>query len=83
MQTRNTQEELSRLQDTVEGYKLQNQFLNQELLELNKLRQDSGAMVQQLIQTCVKLETRYYDVHRKYAACLKELGKVQAEEESK
>lgn len=71
-----------RLQDLVDGYTMQNKFLNQEILELTRLRQDSCSMVDDMLQTCVKLETNYYDVHRKYVACLKELGKAQAEEES-
>ena len=73
--------DFQQLTDQVEGYKLQNRFLNQEILELNKLKQESSSMVDDMLQTCVKLETKYYDVHRKYLLCLKELGKAQEADE--
>ena len=69
------QEELQKYKDMVSGYKVQNQFLNREILELNKLRQDDQNREQELLQTCIKLEANYYTEHRKYLACLKELGK--------
>ena len=72
---------IQQLRDQVEGYVQQNRFLNQEILELNKLKQESNCMVDDMLKTCVNLETQYYDVHRKYLACLKELGKGQEIEE--
>lgn len=40
---------LMTLQNAVEGYENQNKFLNQEILELNRLRRDDEAREQQLV----------------------------------
>ena len=63
------------LSDVIAAYKLQNSLLNSEILELNRLRESGDVIARDTMQTCVRLEMCYYDVHRKYVQCLAELGK--------
>ena len=68
-------EDVQQLHDVIGAYKLQNSLLNNEILELNRLRESCDTMARDTLRTCIKLETCYFDVHRKYVQCLAELGK--------
>ncbi|XP_075064496.1 TBC1 domain family member 2B [Mixophyes fleayi] len=66
-------EELSRLQDTLQGYKAQNKFLNKEILELSALRRNSERREQELEAKYSNLEAELCQIERKYLVLLQEM----------
>ncbi|CAI9553035.1 unnamed protein product [Staurois parvus] len=67
------QEELSRLQDSLQGYKAQNKFLNKEILELSALRRNSERREQELESKYATLEAKICQIESKYLVLLQEM----------
>ncbi|KAM5170900.1 TBC1 domain family member 2B isoform 2-T3 [Mantella aurantiaca] len=68
-----SQEELSRLQDSLHGYKAQNKFLNKEILELSALRRNSEKREQELEAKYSTLEAKMCQIESKYLVLLQEM----------
>ncbi|KAM9311820.1 TBC1 domain family member 2B [Gastrophryne carolinensis] len=66
-------EELSRLQDSLQGYKAQNKFLNKEILELSALRRNSERREQELEAKYSNLEAKLCQIESKYLVLLQEM----------
>ncbi|XP_063782621.1 TBC1 domain family member 2B-like [Pseudophryne corroboree] len=66
-------EDLSRLQDCLQGYKAQNKFLNKEILELSALRRNSERREQELEAKYTNLEADLCQIERKYLLLLQEV----------
>ncbi|ELU15943.1 hypothetical protein CAPTEDRAFT_220236 [Capitella teleta] len=67
--------EMEKLKDACEAYRLQNQLLNQELLELSQLRMDDEARELSAQLRYTEMEARFYQVKSKWLLALKELSK--------
>lgn len=67
------QEELSRLKDSLQGYKAQNKFLNKEILELSALRRNSERREQELESKYATLEAKMCQIESKYLVLLQEM----------
>lgn len=67
------QEELSRLQDSLQGYKTQNKFLNKEILELSALRRNAEKREQELEAKNSTLEAKMCQIESKYLVLLQEM----------
>ncbi|XP_018408270.1 PREDICTED: TBC1 domain family member 2B isoform X2 [Nanorana parkeri] len=67
------QEELSRLQDSLQGYKAQNKFLNKEILELSALRRNSEKREDELEAKYSTLEAKMCQIESKYLVLLQEM----------
>ncbi|XP_035673748.1 TBC1 domain family member 2B-like [Branchiostoma floridae] len=61
------------LKDSLEAFKTQNRFLNNEILELNLLRNDDATREQLHLEKMSELEARYYQIKSKYLLLLNEL----------
>ncbi|XP_053320653.1 TBC1 domain family member 2B [Spea bombifrons] len=65
--------ELTRLQDSLQGYKAQNRFLNKEILELSALRRNSERREQEMMTKYSNLEAKLCQTESKYLILLQEL----------
>ncbi|KAM4747929.1 TBC1 domain family member 2B [Rhinophrynus dorsalis] len=66
-------EELSRLQDSLQGYKAQNKFLNKEILELSALRRNSERREREMEAKYSNLEAKLCQTESKYLVLLQEM----------
>ncbi|XP_026565424.1 TBC1 domain family member 2B isoform X3 [Pseudonaja textilis] len=66
------QQELSRLKDSLQGYKTQNKFLNKEILELSALRRNAENREKALRAEHTSLEARMCQVESRYLVLLQE-----------
>ncbi|XP_044139307.1 TBC1 domain family member 2B [Bufo gargarizans] len=66
-------EELSRLRDSLQGYKAQNKFLNKEILELSALRRSTEKREQELEAKVANLEAKLCQIESKYLVLLQEM----------
>ncbi|XP_066278970.1 TBC1 domain family member 2B-like [Branchiostoma lanceolatum] len=60
-------------QDSLEAFQTQNRFLNNEILQLNLLRNDDATREQLHLEKMSELEARYYQIKSKYLLLLNEL----------
>ncbi|XP_070618998.1 TBC1 domain family member 2B isoform X2 [Erythrolamprus reginae] len=70
--TSKDQQELSKLKDSLQGYKTQNKFLNKEILELSALRRNAENREKALMAKHTSLEARMCQVESKYLVLLQE-----------
>ncbi|XP_078668917.1 TBC1 domain family member 2B-like isoform X1 [Branchiostoma floridae x Branchiostoma belcheri] len=61
------------LKDSLEAFQTQNRFLNNEILELNLLRNDDATREQVHLEKMAELEAKYYQIKSKYLLLLNEL----------
>jgi TBC1 domain family member 2B len=66
--------ELENLQDSLNAYRIQNQFLNKEIIELNELRNVSEKRQQEVQLKCCEWEAKYCQIQSKLLSLLKELN---------
>ncbi|XP_054858212.1 TBC1 domain family member 2B [Eublepharis macularius] len=66
-------QELDRLNDSLQGYKTQNKFLNKEILELSALRRNAENRERDLVAKCTSLEAKLCQVESKYLILLQEM----------
>ncbi|KAM8972966.1 TBC1 domain family member 2B isoform 2-T2 [Pelodytes ibericus] len=66
--------ELNRLQDSLQGYKAQNKFLNKEILELSALRRNSELREQDMVSKYSNLEAKLCQIESKYLVLLQEMN---------
>ncbi|XP_026537803.1 TBC1 domain family member 2B isoform X3 [Notechis scutatus] len=66
------QQELSKLKDSLQGYKTQNKFLNKEILELSALRRNAENREKALRAEHTSLEARMCQVESRYLVLLQE-----------
>ncbi|CAH1259224.1 TBC1D2B [Branchiostoma lanceolatum] len=59
--------------DSLEAFQTQNRFLNNEILQLNLLRNDDATREQLHLEKMSELEARYYQIKSKYLLLLNEL----------
>lgn len=64
---------LGSLSDALEAYTSQNKFLNEELLEMNQLLQESMHREEKLLVEASEWEARFYQIQSKYMLLLNEL----------
>ncbi|XP_053573254.1 TBC1 domain family member 2B isoform X2 [Bombina bombina] len=67
------EQELSRLQDSLQGYKAQNKFLNKEILELSALRRNAERRENELEAKYSNLEAKLCQIESKYLVLLQEM----------
>ncbi|KAM4677181.1 TBC1 domain family member 2B isoform 2-T2 [Discoglossus pictus] len=67
------QEEMNRLQDSLQGYKAQNKFLNKEILELSALRRNSERREREMEAKYSNLEAKLCQIESKYLVLLQEM----------
>ncbi|XP_028814503.1 TBC1 domain family member 2B [Denticeps clupeoides] len=67
------QQELSHLRDSLQGYKIQNNFLNKEILDLTVLRRNAETREKDLETKCTALEAKLCQVESKYLVLLQEV----------
>ncbi|KAG1684046.1 TBC1 domain family member 2B [Nymphon striatum] len=60
-------------EDAMEAYQLQNQFLNSEIIELNKLIEDANTREEKILTISSNMEAKLCQVQSKYLLLLKEL----------
>ncbi|XP_078484325.1 TBC1 domain family member 2B-like [Ciona intestinalis] len=72
-------EDVDLLKDTLEGYTVQNKFLNMEILELANLRQLDTRKIKMLRDKCSHQEAEYCQLHSKYLVLLSEMNKPRTE----
>ncbi|KAM6426513.1 TBC1 domain family member 2B isoform 2-T2 [Liasis olivaceus] len=65
-------QELSKLKDSLQGYKTQNKFLNKEILELSALRRNAENREKELMAKYTSLEARMCQVESRYLILLQE-----------
>ncbi|XP_063305486.1 TBC1 domain family member 2B [Pelobates fuscus] len=65
--------ELTQLQDSLQGYKAQNKFLNKEILELSALRRNSERREQEFEAKYSNLEAKMCQIESKYLVLLQEM----------
>uniref|UniRef100_A0ACB8E511 TBC1 domain member 2B n=1 Tax=Sphaerodactylus townsendi TaxID=933632 RepID=A0ACB8E511_9SAUR len=75
--------ELDRLNDTLQGYKTQNKFLNKEILELSALRRNAEDRERDLVTKCTTLEAKLCQVESKYLILLQEMKTPVCSEEER
>ncbi|KAL7980308.1 hypothetical protein Chor_014637 [Crotalus horridus] len=66
------QQELSKLKDSLQGYKTQNKFLNKEILELSALRRNAENREKELMAKYTSLEAQMCQVESRYLVLLQE-----------
>ncbi|XP_029430799.1 TBC1 domain family member 2B isoform X2 [Rhinatrema bivittatum] len=66
-------QELNRLKDSLQGYKMQNAFLNKEILELSALRRNAEQRERDLQAKYASLEAKLCQVESKYLVLLQEM----------
>ncbi|XP_012822167.2 TBC1 domain family member 2B isoform X1 [Xenopus tropicalis] len=66
-------EELNRLQDSLQGYKAQNTFLNKEILELSALRRNAERREREMEARYSNLEAKMCQIESKYLVLLQEM----------
>ncbi|XP_015666524.1 TBC1 domain family member 2B [Protobothrops mucrosquamatus] len=66
------QQELSKLKDSLQGYKTQNKFLNKEILELSALRRNAENREKELMAKHTSLEAQMCQVESRYLVLLQE-----------
>ncbi|XP_023719793.1 TBC1 domain family member 2B isoform X3 [Cryptotermes secundus] len=81
-QATQTDKMLGSLTDALEAYTSQNQFLNEELLEVNQLLQESMHREEKLLVEASEWEARFYQIQSKYMLLLNELQTPESSQNS-
>jgi hypothetical protein len=68
-------QQLQRLKDACEGYKMQNSFLNSEVLELNRLRADDAERIKDLFERLTTEEAKFCKLQSNHLILLEEANK--------
>nr|XP_033776080.1 TBC1 domain family member 2B [Geotrypetes seraphini] len=66
-------QDLNKIKDSLQGYKMQNAFLNKEILELSALRRNSEQRERDLQAKYASLEAKLCQVESKYLVLLQEM----------
>ncbi|CAK8677308.1 unnamed protein product [Clavelina lepadiformis] len=72
-------EHIDELKTKVDGYTMQNKFLNNEILELSNLRQVDAKRLQSLQDKVHQQEAEHCQLHSKYLVLLSEMNKPRTE----